>query len=203
MRYFISGLIIPLAMVLILKSAGVLVYAKASSPTMRTFCFEAESGAIPKKSSYKIMSLQSNMDTVSGGKVVVILPSEQGKRTSEGTITYRLLLPETNTYYLWARVFWTTGCGNSLMVSFDTLQDRWLMLGGDNLFNTFHWVTPSDAGNNQQYPLPLHLTKGSVKFSVGSKVSGIMCDQFLLTTDPGLRPNGIYLPTPGVLYTGK
>jgi len=197
MRYYILGIIIPIGIAVIIGIVNRIhsTDAPAAIPA-RMVCFEAESGNRPIGHTYRIMSLRGNMESASGGKVVVILPDTQGGHVSKSALTYHLTLTEANTYYLWARVYWTTGCGNSLLVSFDTTTKRRLVLGGDDRYNTFHWVTPSDLGSTEQCPLPLHLDKGAITFTVSSNESGIMIDQFILTTDRRLYPVGMYPPTP-------
>ena len=87
------------------------------------------------------------------------------------------------------------GCGNSFYLSLPGVRKTKVILGGDCTYDALHWITLGNAGK----PDALKLTKGTMTFTLISKESGIMIDQFLLTTDARYKPAGAYSPTAGLL----
>lgn len=163
-------------------------------------CFDAKSVAQFSGKAFKVVTyVGKGANQASGGKALAIPLGAQGEHYTADSVTYRLNIPAAGTYYLWARVFWTSGCGNSFYVAFDAYRNRRLVLGGDNTYNAFHWITITDAGNDQSHPFPLQLKKGVNLITLSVKESGVMVDQFLLTTDREKLPTGMYPPTPGLL----
>lgn len=130
---------------------------------------------------------------VSGKKVLAIKKVPQGEKVPAGTASYRIKLPADGTYYLWGRVLWSTGCGNSIWITAPGVNKY--VLGGDGTYDSMHWLRLNDSGK----PKALKLKKGVNTITLTAKESGVMLDQFLLTTDIGTIPGGTYAPTPNLL----
>lgn len=131
---------------------------------------------------------------VSGEKVVAVPKGEPGEKVIREDLVYHVNVPADGRYYLWARTFWSTGCGNSFFVKVEGYDSGEWTIGNDATYNVMHWVCLSDTGN-QSKPRPLMLKKGVIDISIGSRESGTMLDQLLLTTDANLQPAGIYKVT--------
>jgi len=135
---------------------------------------------------------------VSGKKVLAVPRCAPGEHPKKDEVIYKVNIPQQGTYYLWARVFWANGCGNSILfrkIEDDEKEKGETIIGGDATYGSMHWV----CWKNGADPLPLNLKKGVATFIMGSKESATEVDQFLLTTDKELYPANIYPPTPNVL----
>jgi hypothetical protein len=143
----------------------------------------------------KIMTLRNDpAGKPSSGKVIGVEKVPRGQKVVPDAVAYRVKIPVKGTYYLWSRVSWSTGCGNSFYINVSGVKGDWI-IGGDGTYDSMHWVCISD-GN---HPKGFALTPGVVTFTLRSRESGTMLDEFLLTTDRTTIPGGIYKPTAGVL----
>lgn len=185
--------LLSLPMVLV---AGALLAAKST-----TLIFEGEQVANLSGKGFVFKKyVEDPTGKVSGNKVLAVPKCEAGSKPTKDTVTYKVRIPVTGVYYLWARTFWSTGCGNSFLLQvqgYDT--DKEWIIGGDGTYDALHWVCLNDSGDNRTRPRPLRLKKGVVAFTLGVKEGGTMVDEFLLTTDALKRPEGCYKPTPDVL----
>lgn len=166
-----------------------------------TLCWEAEDAAGLTGKAWLVKAYKSKTDPsgkVSNDTVLRLPHYAQGEKPPADTVNYKVKVPEKGTYYLWARVFWKDGCGNSFYVSVgDEVEDN--ILGGDGTYNVMHWVCLNDAGKNDGRPLPLRLDKGVTTITVGAKESNTMIDQFVLTNDKKYTPANIVKPTRDLL----
>jgi hypothetical protein len=136
-------------------------------------CFEAESAT----------SVQSPLKKVAakgvGGSGYLAIPWDKNKTKGIGQATYKVNAPASGTYYLWARVYWQNGCGNSVLVS---VNDTERVLGEDGLYDRWHWV-----GGSARVPLKA----GANTIVLKNRETGVRVDQFYLTQDGGYTPTGI------------
>jgi hypothetical protein len=151
-------------------------------------CFEAESGQ--EIVAPVAIVAGEPAESVSGGKIVEVKQGAgEGKKVG-GSISYSIELAETGNYYLWARVWWLDGCGNSFSVKFN--DGPTFAFGNDNTFKNWHWVKAR---------VRLKLEAGTHTIVVSNREDGIKIDQFLLTDDRAVVPVGIETIT--VEMTGK
>ncbi|HEY3379427.1 MAG TPA: hypothetical protein VGL77_18265 [Armatimonadota bacterium] len=167
----------------------------AASPLV----WEGEQVASFSGKAFKKIKLTGDpMGKVSGNWVVGIDKVEKGEKVAKDDVLYHVKIPATGTYYLWGRVRWSTGCGNSFLMNIAGVKGNWI-LGGDGTYEVLHWICLSDGPRQ----LALKLKKGTVDFKLSAKESGTMLDQFLLTTDAKMVPAGIYTTTPNLLLMPK
>lgn len=135
---------------------------------------------------------------VSGDKALAVPKVDPGEKVAREDVVFHVNVPADGRYYLWMRTFWTTGCGNSFFVKVQGYDSGEWTIGNDATYNMMHWVCLSDTGNHTK-PRPLILKKGKVDITLGSRESGTMLDQAILTSDPDFQPAGVYKPTPNAL----
>jgi hypothetical protein len=112
-------------------------------------------------------------------------------------VTYTVNIPRKDTYYLWARTRWSTGCGNTVGIRLPG-NPADLKIGGDGTYESLHWLCLTD-GAAMDEPKPIVLEAGPNVFEAFPREPGIKVDEFLLTTDFKSRPGGAYNQTPGAL----
>jgi hypothetical protein len=156
-------------------------------------------GKLPGKVFFVKKKAEDPSGKVSGNKALAVPKLDPGAKVAREEITYKVKVPADGRYYLWARTFWTTGCGNSFFVKVQGYDSGEWIIGGDGTYNMMHWVCLSDTGDNKSRPRPLILKKGTVTITFGSRESGTMLDQAVLANDPGFQPAGIYKATAGAL----
>ncbi|HOF90003.1 MAG TPA: hypothetical protein PLZ36_18150 [Armatimonadota bacterium] len=195
MRSRVTVMTVGLAAVLLALCAGLLWAAPYTK-----IIWEGEDVA---KLPGKVFSVKKKVEDpsgkVSGNKVLAVPKLDPGEKVVREDIVYTVKVPADGRYYLWARTFWTTGCGNSFFVKVQGYDSGEWIIGGDGTYNILHWVCLSDTGDNKSRPRPLILKKGTVAITFGSRESGTMLDQVVLTTDPGFQPAGIYKATANAL----
>ncbi len=125
----------------------------------------------------------------SGGKYVYIpLKRPHGENESgpydTGNAVYKIKIPTTGVYRLWARTNWYDSCGNSFFVVVDDKHKSWI--GEDGTYQRWHWV----RGKTYQ------LTAGVHTFRFQNREDGAKLDQFLLTTDLRYVPTRAETETP-------
>lgn len=163
-----------------------------AAPKYKTVIWEGEAVKAVSGKAFKVMNYkQDPQGKVSGEKVLAIPKLPAGEKVAEDEVTYKVNIPQTGVYYLWARCYWSTGCGNSFFYKVEGNKYAYV-LGGDATYDSLHWISLSDDGGR---PRPLRLEKGTVTFTLGAKESGARVDQFLLTTDAKKQPAGVYAPT--------
>ena len=63
-----------------------------------------------------------------------------GEHVQADKVSYKVKIPRDDVpYYLWGRAFWSTGCGNSVLVNVSGYTADWV-LGGDGTYDCLHWV---------------------------------------------------------------
>ena len=153
---------------------------EAESPTKGGSVFKSES--LTRDPSNKI----------SDNKVLSIPKVPKGEKPPTDEVTYTISVPSDGTYYLWARVRWSTGCGNSFLIGMSGVFTGNIIIGGDATYNSLHWVQLKDGNRAKK----LSLKKGKQDITLATKETGsAMCDQFLLTTDANKKPSGILTAT--------
>lgn len=156
--------------------------------------WEAEAATNLSGKAFKVMKLaQDPSGQVSGKKILGIDKIEKGQPIPKDSVAYKIKIPADGTYYLWVRVRWSDGCGNSIMASISGVKADWKITGPT--YGSMQWLTPMDAKN----PLALRLKKGTTTVTIKSSESGIMMDQLLLIADKKYKPASIYTPTKDLL----
>jgi hypothetical protein len=118
-------------------------------------------------------------------------------------VQYRVRIPADGTYYLWARAYWSSGCGNAFLVNMAGITTHDMTLGGDATYGALHWVCLYGEDAQGGTPLPLPLRRGMVTMTLKAKDGDTRVDQFMLTTDADTRPAGVYRDTPEALMGDK
>jgi len=112
------------------------------------------------------------------------IPQGVGKPPEvKGDATLSFAVAKKGTYYLWARVWWLDGCGNSFGVSIDDGKE--FTLGQDATYKKWHWVKVK-ARLSQ-----LNLEAGEHTIKISNREDGIAVDQILFTTNKRYVPVGI------------
>lgn len=168
-----------------------------AAPKYKTVVWEGETVKALSGKAFKVKTYKEDPkgNDVSGQKVLAIPKVPAGEKVAADEVTYKVNIPETGVYYLWARCLWSTGCGNSFAFKVEGNKGEYI-LGGDATYDTLEWKSLSDDGGR---PRPLRLQKGTITFTLGSKESGTMVDEFMLTTDAKKQPAGAYAPTKNAL----
>jgi len=171
-----------------------------------TVVFEAEEATNPTGKVWYVKKHGEDPGGKASGKMLAVPKSEPGEKPKFEEVTYKVNIPQNGYYYLWARVFWKNGCGNSVYFKMEDEKGD-SILGGDGTYNALHWVclkeTVDAKKNKTGDPLKLPLKKGTVTFVMGSKESATEIDQFVLTTDPEMYPANSYKPTPNALVKNE
>lgn len=164
-----------------------------------TLVWEAEDVKITGKIFKPTKYTDDPMGKVSGNYVLAVPKVPPGQHVGKDQVTYTVRIPQTGSYYLWARTFWSTGCGNSFAIQVQGYNSSNWVLGGDATYDCLHWVCLSDGGDNKSAPRPLKLKQGTVMLTLKTREGGVKADQFLLTTDSAKQPQSYYKPTPNLL----
>ncbi len=102
-----------------------------------------------------------------------------------GDASFEFEVDQAATYILWARVWWTDGCSNSLFMSINGAQ---FAFGQDATYRQWHWVKATGR-------LPqLDLKKGKHTLTISNREDGVAIDQILLTRNRRYVPVGIEKP---------
>ena len=104
-----------------------------------------------------------------------------------GEAVFRFNVKESGSYWLWARVWWDDGCGNSFTVVLDNKKPY--AFGDDATYKSWHWVKG----------LKDPLTPGVHVLRIQNREDGIKVDQILFTQDGQYVPVGVEDVTPGAL----
>ena len=120
-------------------------------------------------------------EQASGGKCVVLPRPATGKKNLGGMASLRFRVCTPGSYRLWARVWWTDGCGNSFRLKLN--GKRLPTVGQDGTYKSWHWVDLKMR--------TLKLAPGEHVLEILGKEDGIKIDQFFLTTNTRYIPAGI------------
>jgi len=116
---------------------------------------------------------------------------EEMAPSDDGNVTFKIYVPQTGRYRLWARAWWYDACGNSFFVFVDDLDIANPPYVTDSTYSKWHWV------RGRRY----NLTKGYHLIRFQNREDGAKLDQFLLTTAPERwKPTRIYRETPDYLW---
>ena len=115
----------------------------------------------------------------SAGKFIDF-PEGAMKQTPTGSLVrYTFDMPRPAKVFLWFRVRWEDGCGNSVAVGLDGATPY--LIGNDGTYRTWHWIRGGEAT----------LDVGSHTLVISRREDGIAVDQILLVTDKAYVPAGI------------
>lgn len=103
-------------------------------------------------------------------------PAEGSVSSAEQAAVFDLVVPETRTYYPWARVWWEDSCGNSIIVSLqgEGEQAHEFVVQGGTL-QWWHWLpVAGEAG--------LELKRGTYRLLVRNREDGARLSRVLFCT---------------------
>ncbi len=95
-----------------------------------------------------------------------------------GEAVYEIPFPEPGRYVVWARVYWTNGCGNSFFMKFG---DDLIHFGEDSIFEEWHWVS---------LQIPEVEAAGVMRLGIVNREDGVKIDNLLVTADLYFVPHG-------------
>ncbi len=112
------------------------------------------------------------LKNASGGKYLEV-PDGAGKPPEVGgSAVYSFTIDSPGTYYLWGRVWWPDGCGNSFSMSLNDAKE--FAFGQDGTEKRWHWVAAPPRLKQ------LELDKGTHKLVISNREDGAKIDQILL-----------------------
>lgn len=112
------------------------------------------------------------------------IPQGAGKPPEvNGDASLAFTIDTKGTYYLWARVWWMDGCGNSFGMSIDGGKE--FILGQDATYKKWHWVKIK-ARLSQ-----LNLDAGEHVLKISNREDGVAINQILFTRNKRYVPVGI------------
>lgn len=109
------------------------------------------------------------------------------KENRGGSAEYKLVCATPGDYYIWVRVWWSDGCGNSLKFSIDGSPPK-VFTGKEGTYKVWQWAPILPEGMNAR---PYHLSAGEHRFVLSHSEDGIKFDQIFITTDSKKVPQGI------------
>ena len=156
----------------------VIVTGAPAAPAATTLVFEGESYTWLKASMRKV----SDSAAAKGAYMEIPLQRphavEEGKPFDDGSVTFKINVPQAGRYQLWARAWWYDGCGNSFFVMVDDLSAAKAKSLNDSTYQKWHWV----RGHKYNLSAGYHL----IRFQ--NREDGARLDQFLLTTSSRFVP---------------
>lgn len=159
-------------------------------------CFEAESAA-PVTAPMRVTggdqplpadAKEAAVWAAASGKAFLEVPEGVGKPPEVGgEATCTFAVKEGGVYYLWCRVWWLDGCGNSVTLHVDGGQG--IAFGQDGTYKTWHWVkAPSKP--------VLDLAPGRHTLKLANREDGVRIDQVLLVQEKRYVPVDVEAVTP-------
>lgn len=127
-------------------------------------------------------SMVKASSTQASGKAYVHVPLRRPHATTEtgpaddGNCVYKIKVPSAGTYQLWALMYYTDGCANSIFTKMDALTTTYIT---DATYGRWHWV------KGAKYTL----TAGVHTMRFQYREDGVKLDQFMLIN------NTRYVPT--------
>jgi len=192
--------------------AGLTAGAAIAFAASTKICFDAEAGAFTKPFRLVTAKQATGRDqkhaaqSASGGAFLEILEGANPKDKSKitGEVIYRVNVPATGQYKLWARTDWLDSCGNSFEVIVylgsstnipkDAADRSQFVLGEDSIYRRWHWT---------EYRQPLSLKKGIVTLRLRNREDGVRVDRIFLCNDLAYVPGDAERVTKGALATTK
>lgn len=180
-------------LVVLLASAekGVFVIPPPENGTVKVV-FEAEDALkltpiIEIKKDSRRLRRKSEEYRSSGGLFLEIPDHTPGKKENEGgSALYKIKVSRSAWYYIWVRVWWTDGCGNSLNYSIDGSKPS--KFGEDGTYKVWHWQPIKPRG---AYADKIRLKAGEHTLVLSHSEDGVRIDQIFITTDSKVVPQGI------------
>lgn len=160
---------------ILFSGAGLALLAPAALAANAKICFEAEKPVAIESPLRKV----NNKTEVSGTGFLEI-PWDQNKTKGIGSATYKFNVKTPGAYYLWARVFWANGCGNSIEVKVNGGDGK--IIGEDGTYDAWHW-----QGGRAR----VALKAGQNTLILKNRETGVRVDQFFLCQDGYYTPVGI------------
>lgn len=154
------------------KEAPKLRILEAGVETLSYTVLEAENPLAPPTGGMRI-----SMANDASQNQVLEIPADAGK--GDGLARYQVR-GSSGRQYLWLRVRWQDGCGNSVGVVAGDQQ----MVVSDSQYGVWHWL---------RAPRTVEATE-NLQFAIQNLEDGVMVDQVLLTPHEDLIPSGIALP---------
>lgn len=126
---------------------------------------EAESGVLQAP-------MRSQRNTTAAGGTVVLAPlgtglgfdEATGKILDKGWAEYRVHIPRTGAYRLWARGYWADGYSDSFFVAWDGGKPT--LLGNDSTYKRWHWVQME----------PIQFATGEHRLRIHTRGDGALLD---------------------------
>ena len=154
-------------------AAGLLLTPLAAQAANTKICLEAESAASVQPVLKKVLP---GPDKDYSGKGFIHIPWDKNETKGVGQATLKLNLTAPGAYYVWSRVFWENGCGNSIGLVVNG-QER--MLGEDGTYGKWHW---RDSRTR------VDLKAGANTIVLKNRETGVKVDQIFFCTDADYTP---------------
>ncbi len=151
-----------------------LLLAGASAGQAVTLVFEGEHYTWIKP------SMRKGTDDGASQKGYVEIPlqrphgEQEGEPFDDGSVTFKINIPQNGKYWLWARTWWYDSCGNSFFVMVDDMSPEIPTYITSTKKRKWGWV------RGRQYTL----AAGYHVIRFQNREDGAKLDQFLLTTAP-------------------
>jgi hypothetical protein len=142
---------------------------------------EAPEGAVVRNAADAVRvraAFRLQPDAAAPGGAILVLPEGAGTDARAGRAELEVEIPAAGRYHAWARVRWRDACGNSVSLRVDDGPHR--SVGGDDVFNVWHWVKAGECS----------LATGAHRVTLLEREDGVALAQLLLTRDPLYRPSG-------------
>jgi hypothetical protein len=169
-----------------MRTPAIFLLGLAAMAGAAPVCFEAEDAqdiAAPIKLVTKAASEEDAacVKGASGGAFLEI-PEGAGKppEVAGGKAVFTFDVPKDGSYYLWARVWWNDGCGNSIAMSIDGAKP--FTFGQDATYKCWHWVKSPPRLSQ------LKLKAGTHTLTLTNREDGLRIDQILLESNRRFVP---------------
>ncbi len=155
-----------------------------------TLVFEGENYTWVKPSMRKVADKAAS----NGAYVEIPLQRPHGTEESapfdDGSVTFKINIPQAGTYRLWVRAHWYDPCGNSFFVMGDDMSPEVPAFISDATCQKWHWAKGAEYTLSAGYHL--------IRFQ--NREDGAKLDEFLLTTSSQLVPTRLMKETSQYLW---
>lgn len=172
----------------VLAVAGVVVLVAATLVWAGTVKIVAEG-----EDYYSIKpSMAKATSEVASGNAYIHIPlrrphaAEESEPSDDGNARFKIKIPSSGTYYLYARCNWYDGCGNSFYVKVDDGAAK--TFGQDASYGK--WLWRPMVSRTKPNPFRYQLSAGEHIIRFQNREDGAKLDQFLLTTNSRYTPVG-------------
>ncbi|MEA3399792.1 MAG: hypothetical protein U9R79_00970 [Armatimonadota bacterium] len=127
-------------------------------------------------------SMAKHASEVASGKAYIHIPlrrphaATETEPSDDGNARFRIRVPASGVYRLWARGHWYDSCGNSFFLIVDDKPAT--VIGEDGTYQKWHWV----KGPRLQLSAGVHIIR------IQNKEDGAKLDQFMLTNNSRYVP---------------